>query len=55
MKWFQNFWQVCNNLVLTIGVNALLALSIWLTLSRALLAMANAAFMGISARTPPPS
>jgi len=35
--------------VLTIGINALLALSIWLTLSCGLLAMANAAFMGIGA------
>ena len=49
MEWFDNFWQVYNNLVLTIGVNALLALSIWLTLSCGLLAMANAAFMGIGA------
>ena len=51
MEWFENFWQVYNNLVLTVGVNALLALSIWLTLSCGLLAMANAAFMGISAYT----
>ena len=51
MEWFDNFWQVYNNLVLTIGVNALLALSIWLTLSCGLLAMANAAFMGIGAYT----
>ena len=51
MEWLENFWQVYNNLVLTIGVNALLALSIWLTLSCGLLAMANAAFMGIGAYT----
>jgi branched-chain amino acid transport system permease protein len=51
MEWFDNFWQVYNNLVLTIGINALLALSIWLTLSCGLLAMANAAFMGIGAYT----
>ena len=51
MEWFENFWQVYNNLVLTIGINALLALSIWLTLSCGLLAMANAAFMGIGAYT----
>lgn len=51
MEWFENFWQVYNNLVLTVGVNALLALSIWLTLSCGLLAMANAAFMGIGAYT----
>ena len=51
MDWFDSFWQVYNNLILTIGVNALLALSIWLTLSCGLLAMANAAFMGIGAYT----
>ena len=48
---FDNFWQVYSNLVLSIGVNALLALSIWLTLACGLLAMANAAFMGIGAYT----
>ena len=51
MDWFDNFWQIYSNLVLTIGINALLALSIWLTLSCGLLAMANAAFMGIGAYT----
>ena len=51
MDWFVNFWQIYSNLVLTIGINALLALSIWLTLSCGLLAMANAAFMGIGAYT----
>ncbi|MBS0446264.1 MAG: branched-chain amino acid ABC transporter permease [Proteobacteria bacterium] len=51
MEWFDNFWSVYSNLVLTIGINALLALSIWLTLSCGLLAMANAAFMGIGAYT----
>jgi len=51
MEWFDNFWAVYSNLVLTIGINALLALSIWLTLSCGLLAMANAAFMGIGAYT----
>ena len=51
MEWFENFWQIYSNLVLTIGINALLALSIWLTLSCGLLAMANAAFMGIGAYT----
>jgi branched-chain amino acid transport system permease protein len=44
-----NFWSVYSNLVLTVGTNALLALSIWLTLSCGQLAMANAAFMGIGA------
>ncbi|MDP9044699.1 MAG: branched-chain amino acid ABC transporter permease [Pseudomonadota bacterium] len=51
MAWFDDFWSIYSNLVLTIGINALLALSIWLTLSCGLLAMANAAFMGIGAYT----
>lgn len=51
MDWFTDFWSIYSNLVLTIGINALLALSIWLTLSCGLLAMANAAFMGIGAYT----
>ncbi|WP_295855758.1 branched-chain amino acid ABC transporter permease [uncultured Xylophilus sp.] len=51
MEWFDNFWSVYSNLVLTLGTNALLALSIWLTLSCGMLAMANAAFMGIGAYT----
>ena len=44
-----NFWSIYSNLVLSLGVNALLALSIYLTLSCGMLAMANAAFMGIGA------
>jgi len=48
---FDNFWAIYSNLVLTIGINGLLALSIYLTLSCGLLAMANAAFMGIGAYT----
>lgn len=51
MDWFTNFWSVYSNLVLTLGTNALLALSIYLTLSCGMLAMANAAFMGIGAYT----
>ena len=51
MEWLDNFWSIYSNLVLTVGINALLALSIWLTLSCGLLAMANAAFMGIGAYT----
>lgn len=50
-EWFDGFWSIYSNLVLTIGINGLLALSIWLTLSCGLLAMANAAFMGIGAYT----
>jgi branched-chain amino acid transport system permease protein len=48
---FDNFWAVYSNVVLGMGTNALLALSIWLTLSCGMLAMANAAFMGIGAYT----
>ena len=51
MEWFEEFWAVYSNLVLSLGTNALLALSIYLTLSCGLLAMANAAFMGIGAYT----
>jgi branched-chain amino acid transport system permease protein len=49
MAWFDNFWAIYSNLVLTLGTNALLALSIYLTLACGMLAMANAAFMGIGA------
>lgn len=51
MEWFENFWAIYSNLVLSLGTNALLALSIALTLSCGMLAMANAAFMGIGAYT----
>lgn len=51
MEAFDNFWAVYSNLVLTLGINALLALSIYMTLSCGMLAMANAAFMGIGAYT----
>lgn len=51
MDWFNNFWSIYSNLVLTLGTNALLALSIYLTLSCGMLAMANAAFMGLGAYT----
>lgn len=51
MDWLSNFWAVYSNLVLSLGTNALLALSIYLTLSCGMLAMANAAFMGIGAYT----
>jgi len=45
----QNFWNIYGNLALTLGTNALLALSIWLTLNCGMLAVANGAFMGIGA------
>ena len=50
-EFFDNFWPVYSNVVLTLGTNILLALSIYLTLSCGMLAMANAAFMGIGAYT----
>jgi len=51
IEFLDNFWSVYSNLVLSLGPNALLALSIYLTLSCGMLAMANAAFMGIGAYT----
>jgi len=51
MEWLDNFWAVYSNVVLSLGTNVLLALSIYLTLSCGMLAMANAAFMGIGAYT----
>lgn len=49
MEWLNDFWSTYNTLVFTVGVHALLALSIWLTLSCGLLSLANAAFMGVGA------
>ena len=49
MEFLENFWQIYSNLVLTLGINALLALSIYLTLSCGMLTLANAAFMGLGA------
>ena len=51
MDWLNNFWSIYSNLVLTLGTNALLALSIYITLSCGMLALASAAFMGIGAYT----
>ena len=51
MDWLNNFWSIYSNLVLTLGTNSLLALSIYLTLSCGMLSIANAAFMGIGAYT----
>ena len=51
MTGFENFWAIYGNVVMSLGTNALLALSIWLTLACGMLAMANAAFMGIGAYT----
>lgn len=47
--WWDGFWSTYNTVVFSIGVNAMLALSIYITLSCGLLSLANAAFMGIGA------
>lgn len=49
MEGFNDFWSTYSTLVFTVGAHAMLALSIWLTLSCGLLSLANAAFMGIGA------
>ncbi len=49
MAWFADFWAIYSNLVLSLGTNSLLALSIWLTLACGMLSIANAAFMGLGA------
>jgi branched-chain amino acid transport system permease protein len=46
---FSTFWAIYSNVVLTIGINGLLALSIWLTLACGMLSIGNAAFMGVGA------
>ena len=51
MEWLDTFWATYSTLVLTVGTNILLALSIYLTLACGLLTVANAAFMGIGAYT----
>jgi len=49
LDWWEGFWATYSTVVFSIGVNAMLALSIYLTLSCGLLSLANAAFMGIGA------
>ncbi len=49
MEWFGDFWATYSSLIFTVGVEGLLALSIWLTLACGLLSLANAAFMCIGA------
>jgi len=49
MGWLSDFWATYSTLIFTVGVNGLLALSIWLTLACGLLSLANAAFMCIGA------
>lgn len=51
MESFDAFWATYSTLILSLGVNALLALSIYITLSCGLLSLSNAAFMGIGAYT----
>jgi branched-chain amino acid transport system permease protein len=51
MEWLASFWATYSTLVLSVGTNVLLALSIYLTLACGLLTVANAAFMGIGAYT----
>ncbi len=51
MEWWDGFWATYNTVIFSIGVNAMLALSIYVTLSCGLLSLANAAFMGIGAYT----
>jgi branched-chain amino acid transport system permease protein len=49
MEWLESFWATYSTLMLSVGTNVLLALSIYLTLSCGLLTVANAAFMGLGA------
>lgn len=51
MDFLNELWATYSTLIFTLGVHALLALSIYLTLSCGLLSLANAAFMGIGAYT----
>lgn len=51
LDWWDGFWATYNTVVYSIGVNAMLALSIYVTLACGLLSLANAAFMGIGAYT----
>jgi branched-chain amino acid transport system permease protein len=51
MEWLDTFWSTYSTLVLSLGTNVLLALSIYLTLSCGMLTVANAAFMGLGAYT----
>jgi len=51
MDWLHSFWATYSTLVLSVGTNVLLALSIYLTLACGMLTVANAAFMGLGAYT----
>jgi branched-chain amino acid transport system permease protein len=49
LDWWEGFWATYNTVVYGVGVNAMLALSIYVTLACGMLSLANAAFMGIGA------
>ena len=49
MEWLDGFWSTYSTLVLSVGTNTLLALSVYLTLAAGILTVANAAFMGLGA------
>jgi len=49
LEWWDGFWAIYSTVIFSMGINAMLALSIYLTLSCGLLSLANAAFMGIGA------
>ena len=49
LEWWDGFWAIYSSVIFGIGIIAMLALSIYLTLSCGLLSLANAAFMGIGA------
>jgi branched-chain amino acid transport system permease protein len=51
MESLESFWATYSTLALSLGTNALLALSVYLTLACGLLTVGNAAFMGIGAYT----
>jgi branched-chain amino acid transport system permease protein len=51
MESLESFWATYGTLILSLGTNSLLALSIYLTLACGLLTVANAAFMAIGAYT----
>ncbi len=51
VEWFQEFWLTYQSVVAFIGVNALLALSVYATLACGQLSLANAGFMAIGAYT----
>lgn len=50
-EWFEGFWAIYSHVVLSLGIHALLAISVFITLSCGMLTLANAAFMGIGAYT----